>query len=120
MWENIYNIKLSLCGYNKKKSDFFHVGHYIANASNFTPHLTCCYYLVFAFSLHFIHNWSVWIKCKDYRVKTEPKDKVSLKITSLFNILCTYAALILLWRILAILCKKNNLIKNILFQIPCF
>jgi hypothetical protein len=33
----------------KKKSDFFHVGHCIANALNPMLHLTCCYYLVFAY-----------------------------------------------------------------------
>ncbi len=37
-----------MCTYSKnKKWFFFHIGHYIANASNLVPHLTC-YYLMFA------------------------------------------------------------------------
>ncbi len=102
-----------------KKIDFFHVGHCIANASNLMPHLTCCYYLVFAFSLQFIPNWSVWMKFKDQKLKPKPKDKVSLKITSLFNILCTYTALIFLWRILAIMCKTNKL-RIFFLKFPVF
>jgi len=45
-----------LCRYNKKNLNFFHVGHCIANVSNPMLHLTCCYYLMFAYTNYFFFS----------------------------------------------------------------